>query len=230
MDFSNKNLWVLFEWKGTTVYVTQTMLATWIVMGALTLLAVIVRLRVSSFKTVPGKAQNIIETLVETMSNFTRDTMGDAFEGFGAWFFGIFAFILVSNYSGLVRLRPPTSDLAVTLALALTSFLVIHITGIRMRKWNYLKSYIEPNPVFLPINLIGTIAEPLSLGFRLFGNMLGSVVIINLVYYMLPWFLSLVLPDILHAYFDIFAGALQAFIFTVLSMTFVKQKAVSSFA
>ena len=229
MDFSNKNLWVLFEWRGQTVYVTQTLLSTWIVMGTLILLAVVVRLRVASFKTIPGRAQNIVEALVETMANFTKSTMGEGFDGFGAYFFGVFAFILLSNYSGLARLRPPTADLAVTLALALCSFLMIHITGIRRRKWKYLKSYIEPNPVFLPINLIGTVAEPLSLGFRLFGNMLGSVVIINLVYYMLPWFLSFVLPDILHAYFDIFAGALQAFIFTVLSMTFIKQKAVSDF-
>jgi len=229
VDFSNKNLWLFFEWGDTTIYVTQSMLAAWIVSGALILLAVAVRLRVSSFKTLPGKAQNVIETLVETMANFTKSTMGEEFDSFGAYFFGVFAFIIFSNYSGLVRLRPPTSDLAVTLALALCSFLMIHVTAIRKRRWNYLKSYIEPNPVFLPINLIGTIAEPLSLGFRLFGNMLGSVVIINLVYFMLPWFLRFILPDILHAYFDIFAGALQAFIFTVLSMTFIKQKAVSSF-
>jgi F-type H+-transporting ATPase subunit a len=229
MDFSNNNLWVLFTWKGTTVYVTQTLLSTWIVMGVLLLLAVIVRLRLSSFKTVPGRAQNVIEALVETMANFTKSTMGEGFEGFGGYFFGIFAFILLSNYSGLVRLRPPTADLAVTFALGLATFLVIHITGIRRRKWGYLKSFIEPNPVFLPINLISEISQPISLGFRLFGNMLGSVVIVNLVYYMLPWFLRFIFPDILHAYFDIFAGALQAFIFTVLSMTFIKQKAVSSF-
>jgi len=229
MDFSNKNLWVLFEWGGTTVYVTQTLLSTWIVMGVLILLAVVVRLRVSSFRTIPSRAQNVVETLVETMSNFTKSTMGEAFEGFGAWFFGIFAFILLSNYAGLARLRPPTADLAVTAALALSTFLMIHITGIRKQRLRYLKSYISPNPIFLPLNLIGEISKPLSLGFRLFGNMLGSVVIVNLVYYMLPWFLSFVFPDILHAYFDIFAGALQAFIFTVLSMTFIQQKAVSDY-
>jgi len=227
MDFSNKNLWVLFAWRGQTVYVTQTLLATWVVMGVLILLAFVVRLRASSFKIIPGRAQNVIEALVETMSNFTKSTMGEGFEGFGAWFFGIFAFILLSNYSGLARLRPPTADLAVTLALGLTTFLAIHITGIRKRRLGYLRSFISPNPIFLPINLITEIAQPISLGFRLFGNMLGSVVIVNLVYYMLPWFLRLIFPDILHAYFDIFAGALQAFIFTVLSMTFITQKAVA---
>ena len=226
MDFSNKNLWLLFEWKGTAVYVTQSMLAAWIVSGVLIVLAILVRLRISSFKTIPGRAQNAVEALVEIMANFTKTTMGEGFEGFGAWFFGIFAFILLSNYAGLAKLRPPTSDLAVTFALALSTFLMIHITGIRKRRWGYLKSFISPNPIFLPLNIIGEISKPISLGFRLFGNMLGTVVIVNLVYYMLPWFLRLVLPDILHAYFDIFAGALQAFIFTVLSMTFVQQKAV----
>jgi len=229
MDYSNKNLWVLFEWSGGTVYVTQTMLATWILSAVLIFIAVVVRLRVSSFKNIPGRAQNVVEALVEMMSNFTKSTMGEAFESFGGYFFGIFAFILLSNYSGLFRLRPPTSDLAVTAALALCTFLMIHVTGIRRRKWGYLKSFFEPNPIFFPINLIGMISEPISLGFRLFGNMLGSVVIVGLVYQMLPLLLRFVFPDILHAYFDLFAGALQAFIFTVLSMTFIQQKATSKF-
>lgn len=226
MDFSNKNLWLLFEWKGQSIYITQTLLSTWIVMAVLILIAVIVRIRVRSFKSIPGRAQNIVEALVETMSNFTKSTMGEEFEGFGGWFFGIFAFILMSNYSSLFKLRPPTADLAVTAALALSSFLAIHITGIRRRKWGYLKSFIEPNVIFLPLNIIGEISKPISLGFRLFGNMLGSLIIVDLVYMMLPLVLQLVIPDILHAYFDIFSGALQAFIFTVLSMTFIQQKAV----
>ena len=71
---------------------------------------------------------------------------------------------------------------------------------------------------------MGELSKPVSLGFRLFGNMLGGLIIMGLVYEMLPFALRFVLPNILHAYFDIFAGALQAFIFTVLSMTFISQK------
>lgn len=227
MDFTNKNLWVLFEWNGETVYVTQTLLSTWIVMAVLILFAVIVRVRILSFKMVPRGFQNIVEILVETMSGFAKSTMGEKLEGFGGYFFSIFAFILLSNYSGLLGLRPPTADLATTAALALSTFVLVHATGIYMRRGEYFKEYLAPNPVFLLLNIVGELAKPVSLGFRLFGNVLGGVIIIGLVYEMLPFLLRFILPDILHVYFDVFVGALQAFIFTVLSMTFIAQKSIA---
>lgn len=226
MDFANKNLWLLFYWGDDPIYITQSILTTWIVMAVLIVLAVVVRVRLKSFKSVPRGFQNVIETLVETMYNFAKNTMGDALESYGGYFFSIFAFILLSNYSALIGLRPPTSDLATTAALALATFVLIHFTGIRMKRGKYFKEYFEPNPIFFPINLVGELSKPISLAFRLFGNLLGGVIIMGLVYQMLPLALRFVLPDILHAYFDVFVGALQAFIFTVLSMTFISQKAL----
>ena len=226
MSIVNKNLWALFEYNGGTFYVTQTLLSTWIVMAVLIVFALIVRLRLPYFKSVPGRFQNVIETLVETMSNFAKSTMGEGAGDFGGYFFAVFAFIIISNYSALIGLRPPTADLSTTAALALSTFALTHITGIRIAKGKYFKEYFSPNFIFFPINLVGEIAKPISLSFRLFGNMLGGVIIIGLVYNMLPVALRFVLPDVLHAYFDVFVGALQAFIFTVLSMTFISQKAV----
>lgn len=227
MDFSNKNLWLLFEWNGEKFYATQTLLSTWIVMAALIVFAVIVRIKLRSFKSVPRGFQNVVETMVETMSNFARSTMGDNMEDYGGYFFSIFAFILVSNYSSLLGLRPPTADLATTAALALSTFVLVHFTGIRVKKGKYFKEYFSPNPIFFPINLMGELSKPISLAFRLFGNLLGGVIIMGLVYEMLPVVLRFVLPSVLHAYFDIFVGALQAFVFTVLSMSFVSQKATN---
>ena len=224
MDIANKNLWPLFTWQGGVFYVTESLLAMWIVMAVLVVLAVIVRIRLKSFRDVPTGFQNAIEAAVETMSNFTRSTMGEDTDFFGGYFFSIFAFILLSNYSGLLGLRPPTSDLATTAALALATFVLIHVTGIKRRGWDYFKEYFAPNPVFFVLNVVGELSKPISLAFRLFGNMLGGVIIIGLVYAMLPLVLRFVFPAILHIYFDIFAGALQAFIFTVLSMTFITQK------
>lgn len=224
-DFTNKNLWFLFELFGEPVYITQTLLSTWIVMAALIGLAVVVRLRLSSFKNVPGGFQNAVETAVETMSGFAASTMGEHLEWFGGYFFSIFSFILLSNYSGLLGLRPPTADLATTAALAFSTFALIHLTGLFSRKRRYLRSFIEPYPIFLPINIVGELSKPVSLGFRLFGNMLGGLIVLGLMYEMLPFALRFVLPGVLHLYFDVFVGALQAFIFTVLSMTFIAQKA-----
>lgn len=227
IDIENKNLWLLLEWGGEKVYVTETLLSTWVVMGALILLAVIVRIRLRWFKDVPSGFQNVIEIAVESMRNLAKSTMGSTLEGLGGYFFSIFAFVLVSNYSGLVGLRPPTADLATTLPLALSSFLLIHGIGIFMQKGNYFKSYLSPSPILLPINIIGELAKPISLAFRLFGNILGGVIILELLYTMPPLLFRFVVPDIGHIYFDLFAGAIQAFIFTMLSMTFIQQKALT---
>lgn len=223
LDFTNKNLWLLFEIDGEKIYLTQSILSTWIVMGVLILIAVIVRIRIHSFKSIPRGFQNVVEAVVEVIENFTRSTMGKETVFFSGYFLSIFAFIILSNYSSLVGLRPPTSDLATTLALALMTFLLIHTSGFKTKRLKYLKSFLEPIPLFLPLNLIGEIAKPVSLAFRLFGNILSGVIIMGLIYTMLPIALRFILPDVLHLYFDVFVGALQAFIFTVLSMTYIAQ-------
>jgi len=224
LDFSNRYHAVLFHLGDTPVYLTDTLIATWIVMGILILLAAAVRVRLHRFQDVPGAFQNLMEIAVETMENFTKTTMGPGNEAFAPYFFGVFAFILFSNYSGLFGLRQPTADLATTGALAIMTFVLIHFRGIRKKKWGYVKEYFSPHPIMFPINFVGEISKPISLAFRLFGNMLGGVIIMSLVYGMLPLALRVILPDILHAYFDIFAGSLQAFIFTILSMTFIAEK------
>ena len=227
MDFTNHYLGVLFEIFGIKFYITETLVATWVVMAILIILAVVVRIRLRKFTLVPSGFQNAIEILVEMMDNFAISTMGESFRGFGGFFFGLFAFIICANYSGLLGLRPPTADVATTAALSLIIFFVTHAVGIKRRKLGYLKSFVQPNVIFLPINLIGEVSNVLSLCFRLFGNMLGGVIIIGLVYNMFPPILKIGIPVALHAYFDIFAGALQAFIFTVLGMTFIRQKGTS---
>ena len=222
VTIENKNLWLLFNIVGIDVYVNETMLATWIVSGVLIIFALIVRMRVKSFKDTPSGFQNLIEMAVGSMDNLVKSTVGDKLDFLSGYFFCVFAFILAANFSGLFGLRPPTSDLATTIPLALSTFIIIHALGIYAQKGNYFKQYISPNPIFLPINLIGEIAKPISLAFRLFGNMLGGVIIMEFVYTLLPVLLRFAVPDIFHAYFDIFAGTLQAFVFTVLSLTFIQ--------
>jgi len=227
IDIENKNLWLLFEFHGEKIYLTESMVSTWVVMLILIILAIVVRIKLNFFKDKPSGLQNIIEIAIESIDNLVKSTMGEKLEFLSGYFFSIFAFILFANYIGLVGLRPPTTDLAVTLPLALSTFILIHCLGIAMQKGGYFKDYLRPNPVFLPLNIIGEFAKPLSLSFRLFGNMFGGFIIVQLVYSMLPFFLRFILPDIVHVYFDIFAGALQAFVFTMLSMSFIKLKAIN---
>ena len=223
MDFGNQNLRVLFTWGDVTVYLTETLLATWVVMAVLTLFAVFVRIRLRSFKSVPTGFQNVIEAAVSMMRDFARDALGEELEHWGAYFFGAFTFILASNYSSMFGLRPPTSDLSTTGALAAITFTLIHGIAISKKKGRYLKSYIEPAIPFLPINLIGELSKHVALAFRLFGNILSGVIIAGMLYRMLPMAFRILLPNVAHAYFDVLVGALQAYVFTMLSMTFVRQ-------
>ena len=227
MDFTNKNLAVLFEWGDTTVYLTESIFSTWVVMGILILFTIIVRIKMRSFKGAPTGLQNFIELAVEMMGNFAKDTIGEELHMLHGYFFGVFAFILTANYSGMLGFRPPTSDLATTGALALLTFFFSHFLGIIRLKGQYFKSYFEPIVVFFPINVVGKIAEPVSLAFRLFGNLLSGVILLGLVYELFPLVMRFVIPVPLHGVFDLFSGGLQAYVFTVLSMTFIRQTATT---
>lgn len=215
------------------VNITQTMMNTWIIIIALTIVALIIRAKINKFTDVPTtKLQNIVELLIETMENFTIQNMGEKYKYFGNWFFGVFCFILVSNYMGLLSFRSPTADLGTTLALAISTFTLIHFMGIKVNKGGYFKGYLEPMPLLLPLNIIGELATPLSLSLRLFGNILGGTIIMGLVYSAIESAGNIIFQvvgfglatPVLHAYFDIFAGFLQTFIFVILSMTFIRDK------
>jgi len=219
LNFANKTLWA-FDLFGIEVWITQTIFNTWIIMAALILFAVVARILLRRFKTVPAGFQNAVEAVIEAFDNIVRSSAGEKYMGLGNWFFMVFVFILVSNLSGIVGLRPPTADWATTFAFALATFFLIQAMGIRRRRGKYLKSFFEPVFIFFPLNVIGEIAKPISLSFRLFGNVLAGLIITSL-FYSLPIYLHFVLPLALHAVFDIFFGALQTYVFCVLSMTFI---------
>ena len=224
MDFNNRVV-ATIDVLGFDLWITQTHVSTWIIMGVLLLLALVVRIALKRFQDVPtAKGQNIVELMVESMDNFVTSTMGKENRAFGAWFFGVFTFILVSNYSGLLALRPPTADLSTTLALTVATFILIHFCGATKNTKGYLKGFFEPTPIMFPMNVVGELSVLLSLSIRLFGNILSGFIILGLLYYLLPIWLTLALPSALHFYFDIFAGGIQAFIFTMLSMIFIKDK------
>ena len=219
MSFNNDILWTV-DLFGTEVWITQTVFNTWIIMLALTVLALVVRLLLRRFKTIPSGFQNVIEIAVESFDNIVRNAAGGQHMYLGNWFFMVFAFILFSNLSGILGLRPPTADWATTFAFSLATFGLIQIMGIRYRKGEYLKSFFKPVFFFFPLNLISEIARPVSLSFRLFGNVLAGLILTSLVY-SLPIYLRFLLPTVVHAYFDLFSGILQTYIFCVLSLTFI---------
>ena len=149
-------MFTFFEINGQQFGLTTTHINTLIVMAILTVFGLVARSKVKKFTMVPEtKFQLIIESLVDLFGGFTANTMGEKNKRF-AYFYGpMFLFILVSNWSGMLGLRPPTADIATTFALSLTTFFMIHGFGIKANGLGYFKGFFEPIPLLFPLNVIG---------------------------------------------------------------------------
>lgn len=157
--------------------------------------------------------------------DFTVSTLGEKLLYISPWFFSIFLFIFTSSILSVFGLRAPTADFATTGAFALATFVLMIAMGIRHKKGKYLKSFFEPYFIFFPLNLIGELAKPISLSFRLFGNMLSGTIILTLYYSLTPIFVQIGIPAFFHAFFDVFFGSIQTYIFVIISQMYVKTAA-----
>lgn len=180
----------------------------------------------------------ICEIGIDFFDRQVKELMGPHFKGFGGFIMGIATYLFLSFIIGLTGLPSPVGYLAVPLSLALITFTLIHFTSVKYTKWAYFKRYIDPIPIFLPINLISMWAPLLSLTLRLFGNALSGWTLMTLVYFAFESLSNMIfgaLPDgfaplamfvapVLHAYFDIFSGFIQTTVFIFLTMIFVAQE------
>ncbi len=221
MGLNVDNLWIL-NFAGIEIRITETIVNTWFIMSILIVLAVVTRIRLRKFQVIPKGFQNVIEAVVETFDNFASNTLGEKLSYISPWFFTVFVFILSSSLFSVFGLRAPTADWATTFALAFASFIIMLFMGFRHQKGKYLKSFFEPHFIFFPLNLVGELAKPVSLSFRLFGNMLSGTIILTLYYALTPVFVQFGIPALLHAFFDIIFGALQTYIFVIISLMYVK--------
>ncbi len=210
--------------------ITETVVNTWIIMAVLTIFAVVATRR---FETIPRGLQNAVEALVDVITGFTKQTMGEKKMVYAPYMLTLFLLLAFSNLFGLFGLRPPTADLNTTFAFAMLTFFIIHFNGISKKgPLTYAKGYLEPMAFMLPLNIIGELALPISLAFRLFGNIVGGMIIMSLIYNGLASastalglsfapILQVGIPAFLHLYFDVFSGLIQTFIFIMLSMVFI---------
>lgn len=213
---------------GHELWLTTTHISTIIIALILIIFAIIANIviRRANPNEVPGKFLNFIELIVETLDKMTLSSMGKKHGYKFANYIGtLFIFILFSNLSGLIGLRSPTADYGVTFGLALITFVLIHYNGFKYQKFGHIKSLFEP-VLLAPINIIGEIATPLSLSLRLFGNVLSGTVMLALIYGLVPKLVLTFISPIMagaHVYFDIFSGAIQTYVFCMLTMTFIAQ-------
>ncbi|MCL2215480.1 MAG: F0F1 ATP synthase subunit A [Defluviitaleaceae bacterium] len=224
MDFAIQIFARLHITDNITILITDTQVSTWIVMALLLIFAIIVRISSRNWDASkrPSGLQNVMEMAVDAFEKLFRGNAGDKMAFLTPWFFSLFTFLIFSNIIGIVGIRPPTADWGMTFPLAFSSFLMFNYAGLKSRPKAYLKGiFLEPVFIFAPINLMGEIAKPIAMSFRLFGNVLGGMILLSLIYGIAPLALQFVLPAFLHMYFDLAAGLLQAFIFTMLSIAFV---------
>lgn len=209
---------------------SQTVVTSWLLMAIIMLLTF---LGTRNMQMVPTKRQIVTEAVVGTINNLTKQTMGEKNAHFAPYIGTLIIFIAFSNLSGLVGLRPPTADINTTLGLALITFCMIQGFSIYSKGIiGYIKSFFQPIVFMAPLNIIGELATPVSLSFRLFGNITGGLIMMSLLYGALGYVTEAVLhipipilqvgiPAFLHIYFDLFAGLIQSFIFAMLTMVFV---------
>lgn len=210
-----------YEIFGQTVWITTTHICLLIVVLALSVFAVVANHKMKKATLVPEKFQNAVEMIVEMLDGMVGSSMGKSAYKFANYISTVFIFILTCNFSSLVGLRPPTADYGVTLPLGLMTFVLIHFNKFKHQKVSgVIKGLCDPWPIWAPINIIGDIAVPISLSLRLFANVLSGTVMLALVYALLS-VIAIGWPAILHVYFDIFSGAIQTYVFCMLTMTYI---------
>lgn len=206
---------------GQTVWITTSHVCILIVLLVMIGFFIAARVAMNKATEVPGTFQNILELMVEMLDNMIGGVMGKWAPKFRNYIGTIFIFILLSNISGLFGLRPPTADYGTTLALGIITFCIIHYNQFKYQKVKgVIAGLCDPWPFWAPINIIGELAVPVSLSLRLFANVMSGLVMTSLIYGLLGR-IAIIWPAALHVYFDLFSGAIQTYVFCMLTMTYI---------
>ena len=221
------------------VVITDTMISMWIVMAILVLIAYVFS---RNLKTIPGKRQSLLEVCVEFVTKFCEGQMGHYSRAFTPYIATLALFIIICNMLGIFNIiptshdlynltkleffkklpfyaiTPPTRDINVTAGLAVMTVVVMIVSTIYYKGFfGWLKGLCKPTIILFPINILELCIKPLSLCLRLFGNILGAHIIVDIVYVLFP----AIIPIAISAYFDLFDGILQAYIFVFLTTMYI---------
>nr|YP_009531970.1 ATP synthase CF0 A chain [Hymenophyllum holochilum]AXZ97002.1 ATP synthase CF0 A chain [Hymenophyllum holochilum] len=203
----------------------QVLVTSWVVIAISLGLSVV---GTQNLQTIPTGSQNLIEYALEFIRDLTRTQMGE--EEYRAWvpFIGtMFSFIFVSNWSGALFPRriiqlphgesaAPTNDINTTVASALLTSVAYFYAGPHKRGLSYFGKYIQPTPVLLPINILEDFTKPLSLSFRLFGNILADELVVAVSVSSVPLFVPVPMMVL-----GLFTSGIQALIFATLAAAYI---------
>lgn len=198
--------------------VAESVAVTWVIMAVLLILSLVLVRNLSVEN--PGKKQILLETGVSFLHDFFKDILGEEGKMYIPYLMTVVIYIGIANIFGVFGFVPPTKDLNCTIGLAITSIFLIEYAGFHKKGLKgFLKSFAEPSPVMLPINILEIAIRPTSLCMRLFGNVLGSYVVMKLLEFICP----AILPIPFSLYFDFFDGFIQAYVFVFLTSLFIKE-------
>ena len=205
----------------------QVFLTSWFVIAILVIASLAATKNVQK---IPSGIQNFMEYALEFIRDLAKNQLGE--KEYRPWvpFIGtLFLFIFVSNWSGALipwklihlpsgELAAPTNDINTTVALALLTSLAYFYAGFRKRGLGYFKKYIEPTPVLLPIAILEDFTKPLSLSFRLFGNILADELVVAVLVLLVPLFVPLPVMAL-----GLFTSAIQALVFATLAGAYIHE-------
>ena len=222
--------------------ITETIVNTWIVMALIVGLCLFLTHGMQVHART--KRQVVAEYLVGMVRNMVKNNMGERFMQYVPFVGALFSLAMLSSLISMVGMFSPTGDLSTCVGWAVLVFVVITYYKIRTQHiGGYLKGFTQPVFIMTPLNMISEVATPISMAFRLFGNIASGSVVTLLLYgglaalssgilglipgavgevlSMIPIF-QLGIPAILSIYFDLFTSVLQAFIFCMLTMMYIK--------
>lgn len=217
-----------FLWKvGNFTIHGQVFINSWIVIGLLVIASLAATRNIQK---VPRGIQNFMEFVLEFIRDLVRNQIGE--KEYRDWvpFVGtLFLFIFVSNWSGALvpwklvelpsgELAAPTNDINTTVALALLTSLAYFYAGLKKKGLGYFKHYIEPTPILLPIAILEDFTKPLSLSFRLFGNILADELVVAVLVLLVPLFIPLPVMAL-----GLFTSAIQALVFATLAGAYIHE-------
>lgn len=201
------------------ILVTDAVVVTWMIMGILIAASLLL---VRNFKMIPDGAQNIVEITIGGLNSFIEGIIGHEWRVFAPYLGTIALYLALADLISIFGfgLMPPTKNLNVTAALSVMSIVLVMISSIRFKGIKgWLRDFIEPAPIILPMKILELFIRPLSLCMRLFGNILGAFIIMKLLELAIP----IGVTPVFSLYFDIFDGLIQMFVFIFLTTLFIKE-------
>lgn len=205
----------------------QVLMTSWFVIAVLVIASLVATRNVQR---VPSGFQNFMEYALEFLRDLAKNQLGEKeYRPWVPFIATLFLFIFVANWSGALvpwkliglpegELAAPTNDINTTVALALLTSLAYFYAGFKKRGIGYFKKYIEPTPILLPINILEDFTKPLSLSFRLFGNILADELVVGVLVLLVPLIIPLPLMAL-----GLFASAIQALIFSTLAAAYIAE-------